>query len=428
MAKKEKLNAISYNWNTKNCYSGFMSYNDVKRYVNLVKDQSMNRLINDTSVDMIIKYMKDEQEGIFFPPVIMNSTGKLKYEHATYKLVIEDSSLTIIDGQHRIKAINELLEDQDFKSDFDKMKIPFLIIEELSPELHRKLFHTINDKSTKVQNNVSDRFSTTTSNLIGLKYVSENLNYKDYIEWEGKQSKEKIVYSHMLNCIEKLEEFIITNYESELETHEAIIVENKKHYYKNDEYFGVFSEFWNYIFNKITTNSQEISFYVKDVVLSTITKIMIDGQNPSTIFNLKRDIKFILDSIVPNELVFDYVFRINKTTECTESLRDYLQCNKELNETGLTLKNKSVIRKILSKVIPNEYLNTAGYFTLERKSASEFGEYLRVIDDYISKLLEEGKDMKQVISTIAIMESLVDPQTKEIAEAAISIPSESDND
>ncbi|KQY90154.1 hypothetical protein ASD24_24935, partial [Paenibacillus sp. Root52] len=400
MAKKNNVNAISYSWNTKNCYSGFMSYNDVKRYVNLVKDQSMNRLINDTSVDMILKYMKEEQENIFFPPVIMNSSGKINYDLTTYKLALEDSSLTIIDGQHRIKAINELLDDPNFKNDFNKMKIPFLIIEELSPELHRKLFHTINDKSTKVQNNVSDRFSTTTSNLIGLRYVSENLVNREYIEWEGKQSKEKIVYSHILNCIEKIEDFIGTKFEDELKYLNFVVVENKNHYYKDNIYFEVFSKFWNYIFKKIANNPQEIGFYVKDVVLSTITKTMLDNLQSVTIEELKNEIEDTIDAIIPNELIFDYVFRINKSTECTESLMSYLQCNKQLNQAEIRLTNRSVIKKILSKVIPNDFLNSAGYFTLEKKSVQEFGRYLKFIDEFISKLLEEGKEMKEIINTL----------------------------
>lgn len=66
MAKRGKIKAVVYFWNTKNCFTGFMSYNEVGKYVNIVKDQSMNRLINDASVDLIIKYMKNEGEEIFF--------------------------------------------------------------------------------------------------------------------------------------------------------------------------------------------------------------------------------------------------------------------------------------------------------------------------------------------------------------------------
>ncbi|TDL64174.1 DGQHR domain-containing protein [Paenibacillus amylolyticus] len=403
--KSNKITAVVYSWNTKNCYSGFMSYNDVKRYVNLVKDQSMNRLINDASVDLIIKYMKEEGDGIFFPPVIMNSSGKLKYDHTTYKLLIEQSSLTIIDGQHRIKAINEILEDPDSMNDFDKIKIPFLIIEELSPELHRKLFHTINDKSTKVQNNVSDRFSTTTSNLIGLRYVSEHLENKDMIEWEGKQSKEKIVYSHMLNCIEKIEDFLEEKFKDALEEIDPITVEDKEYYYKDAGYYGVFVAFWDYIFNKIRSNPHDISFYVKEVVLSNIAKHMLAELEDSVMgdwsfTNLIEKMCEILDNLLPDTLIFDYVFRVNKSVDCSESIKDYLKCNKNLNEQNISLNNKQLINKLLSKIIHKSFLNNNGYFSLEKGSIEEFSNYLKVVDESISGYQESGLNQRDMVNLL----------------------------
>ncbi|MGE7615888.1 DGQHR domain-containing protein [Paenibacillus sp. NPDC101420] len=407
MAKRGKIKAVVYFWNTKNCFTGFMSYNEVGKYVNIVKDQSMNRLINDASVDLIIKYMKNEGEEIFFPPVIMNCSNKIKYDSVNSLMEIEESSLTIIDGQHRIKAINEILADTEFLSEFGSKKIPFLIIEELSPELHRKLFHTINDKSTKVQNNVSDRFSTTTSNLIGLKYVSDHLDIKEIIEWEGKQSKEKIVYSHMLNCIEIIEDFLQKKFKNTLSTIEGVLVDNKKHLYKNDNYYSVFRAFWDYIFLKLKEKPTDKNFYVKEITLSYISKILInkldtEGVNDDieALINIKDKISIILNNFLPKELVFDYVFRINKSSECNESLKRYLDCNKYLVENGITLQNKITFNKLLSKVIPKGFLDNGGYFSVDATKYEPFSAFLQLTNNLLTDLLAQNKTEKEIIKQL----------------------------
>ncbi|GIP52565.1 DGQHR domain-containing protein [Paenibacillus vini] len=407
MSKKDKIKAVVYYWNTKNCYTGFMTYNEVKKYVNIVRDQSMNRVINDASVDLIVKYMKSEGEEIFFPPVIMNSSTKIKYDSSASKIELEEGSLTIIDGQHRIKAINEILSEPDYLPDFGPKKIPFLIIEELSPEIHRKLFHTINDKSTKVQNNVSDRFSTTTYNLIGLKYVSENLEIKDLIEWEGKQSKEKIVYSHMLNCIELMEEFLESKFKNTLNEFEGILVENTKHFYNNEDYYIFFSEFWDYIFNKLNEKPQDKSFYVKEIALSYITKKMIDTLNNEALTDdnnslkgLKDKVNDILDDLLPKELLFDYVFRINKSSDCNESLSNFLNCNKWLLNGGVSLKNKSTINRVFSKIIPKIFLDTGGYFSVTSDNYEHFKIFIETIDKQITDLLAQNKKEREIIRMI----------------------------
>lgn len=407
MPKKEKIKAVVYYWNTKSCYTGFMSYKDVEKYVNIVKDQSMNRLINDSSVELIIKYMKNEGEEIFFPPVIMNCSNKIKYDSVNSLMEIEEGSLTIIDGQHRIKAINEILTDAEYLSEFGTKKIPFLIIEELSPELHRKLFHTINDKSTKVQNNVSDRFSTTTSNLIGLKYVSEHLEIKELIEWEGKQSKDKIVYSHMLNCIDILEGFLQGKLKNTMSTIEGIVVENRKHLYKHDDYYAIFETFWNYIFTKLKEKPLDKSFYVKEITLSYITKVMINMLNEENqndqievLKIFKGKINDILNNLLPRELVFDYAFRINKSTECNESLRKFLECNKYLAGAGISLQNKSTFNKIFSKIIPKNFLDNGGYFSVDETKYEHFTAYLVKVDAQLNQLLDQNKPEREIIKKI----------------------------
>jgi DGQHR domain-containing protein len=428
MAKREKIKAVVYFWNTKNCYTGFMSYSDVKKYVNIVKDQSMNRLINEGSVDLIIKYMKNEGEEIFFPPVIMNCSNKIKYDSVSSLMEIEEGSLTIIDGQHRIKAINEILADSEYLSEFGSKKIPFLIIEELSPELHRKLFHTINDKSTKVQNNVSDRFSTTTSNLIGLKYVSEHLDIKELIEWEGKQSKDKIVYSHMLNCIEIIESFLQGKLRNTLNTIEGIVVENKKHLYRHTSYYAFFETFWDYFFAKLKEKPLDKSFYVKEITLSYITKIMINKLSDESgddelevLIKFKDKINSILDNLLPRELVFDYVFRINKSVECNESLRKFLECNKYLLENGITIQNKSTFNKIFSKVIPKNFLDNGGYFSVDEAKYEQFTAYLLSIDSRLTEWLEQNKTEREIIKLIVSEDKINETITTVSDEQAASV-------
>lgn len=130
-----EIQAIRYDWHTYSCYIGVMRFKDVPNYINSNIDQSMNRLIDPKRVSEIIEYISTNLSNAFFPPVILNSSNKIEYNSQNETLSLKRKDLVIIDGQHRIKAINDINESQDInlKNNIANLNLPFLLIESLDP-------------------------------------------------------------------------------------------------------------------------------------------------------------------------------------------------------------------------------------------------------------------------------------------------------
>jgi len=206
--------SISYKWDEHNCYVGTISYGEIPNVIVPELDLAMNRDIDKKRVKEIVEYISEEMNGAFFPPVILNCKATTDYNEKERKLIIIEGKLKIIDGQHRLNSIIELidkLEGEQLKK-LKKIKLPVLVIEGLEDYEHRSLFYKINKKSKNVDSNISLRFTPTIENLLGLKYVSKHLDKKNLIEWEKKQSfsKDKIAYIHLVDCLKKITKSLST--------------------------------------------------------------------------------------------------------------------------------------------------------------------------------------------------------------------------
>ncbi|OMD80419.1 MULTISPECIES: DNA sulfur modification protein DndB [Paenibacillus] len=114
------------------------------------RDLSYNRL-----PDLIKYYAKFQSEaGIFLPALVFSFRENPNYDVDKNALILNNSSrLVVIDGQHRIKAMEKYIErikDETQKQEFLNSVITSQIYLGLNKEDERKLFSDINSNAKKV--------------------------------------------------------------------------------------------------------------------------------------------------------------------------------------------------------------------------------------------------------------------------------------
>lgn len=136
--------------------------NEIIKFVEI--DQNVQRELVSQHVANIQKYIQYGIDGnmIFFSPFIFSSRGQGRFdkEAREYKLSTEDK-LVILDGQHRIRAfenIIKMLEVRATEEDYQKLsyikefQLSLQIYENLSEQQEKQLFADVNTKSSAVSN------------------------------------------------------------------------------------------------------------------------------------------------------------------------------------------------------------------------------------------------------------------------------------
>ncbi|MDZ4619398.1 hypothetical protein ORM77_16135 [Bacillus cereus] len=264
-----KIEAITFNWNDHTCYIGKIKYKDTLSLINTSSDFSMNREIDSTRVSQIEQYIKDFLENTFFPPTILNSRDTVLSIEDKTTISVKSGRFTIIDGQHRIKAIQKVLtgnKKEPFYKIISNLELPILIVEGLQNYQHRELFYLINQSSKKVDTNISERFTPKLENLLGLQYVSNNPQKKSQIEWHNKQSKERIVYLHITDCIRELTNGIYPHLKDFYDCPKDLL-------YKEFTYANIINEFWNEYFKLLQQQDDSTkSFFRKKIALRALVE------------------------------------------------------------------------------------------------------------------------------------------------------------
>ncbi|MGE1102027.1 DNA sulfur modification protein DndB [Peribacillus simplex] len=392
------INAIKYEWQEYTCYIGIIKYNDVPNLINVDSDLSMNREINPANVGKVIKYINNELDGTFFPPVILSCNVQTEYESNQLKIL--EGHLTIIDGQHRIKAIGEILDgtEGEQRSILNNIVLPVLIIEGLESSKHRDLFNMINDKAKTVDSNISVRFSSTLENIIGLKYVSEK-SIKEEIEWEAKQSRNKVVYLHIVESIKALTS-TLKELTDELYSQETLL-------YDQNEYFNVIRNFLDKLFGYVLIPREMEepieNFFKKKVFLRAVTDEVCDDVK----FYLQKGGEKKLESInliveqtlskILNEFVIPYTGVKNVKDSTYLSLRNFLKVNSLLVEH----------QKELESVLPL-ILNFLDKFYNKQNGFEYSQEDFQTIKDFIEQVIEQKDKLEKLdLSSISFTKNTV---------------------
>ncbi len=395
-----EIKAVRYNWGNYSCYLGVMTYSEIPKFIKSEIDQSMNRDIDSIRVREIIEYIK-ETPNSFFPPVILNSSNRINFDSNSQALKVSSKDFTIIDGQHRIRAITEIFTKSEYNEtmkNIQDLTIPFLLIESLEPEMHRTLFNTINENATNVESTVSERFSLVLRNMIGLKYFSNHPDLKVFVEWEEKQSIDKVVYKHLTRCNDE----IIACLEKVLKGKTNF---NNQLIYKDELYYSIFEEFWNRIFKHIQIIDHERAFWVKFITLFAITKKICEDLNTEASINdatldFEQSVKKIniyiseeFDKYLIDKLIFDYNGKSRQTDSTYKAIIDYLRINKELHNEEL---NVDVLNIPLLKTLINRYLLSnclkGEYFNFQGDLYGNLLKFLKDVEDNKTQL--ETKDIK----------------------------------
>lgn len=406
-----KISAISYSWNEHACYIGKIYYRDLKNLVDVDSDLSMNRDIDDNRVEKIIDYLEKQNiESAFFPPAVLSSGVKMNYDQTKAQLEIKNGKFTIIDGQHRIKAITEFEKRTkgNEQKKLNTMELPVLIVEGLESYQHRNLFSLINESAKKVDGNISERFSEKIENLIGLKFMSDNLDFKEYIEWEKKQSfdESKIAYIHMTDCIRELHSELYTHLKDHLTCPIELL-------YKDSYYYELMSCFLNRVLTYIVSlDTDQKKFFTKKIALRAIiedvcTEIAELFQTvrassleiEDCVGRIKEKIEDSLN-VVLNKPVVSYTGEINVRLTTYKSLRHFLRLNGYL---ALHEENLEDVRELIQKILD-------AYYNADRRLELSKDDY-ELFRNTINDVIDRKSDLNNIEDKI-LLEVEITKQTK----------------
>ncbi|OAT85999.1 hypothetical protein A6P54_17795 [Bacillus sp. MKU004] len=389
---KVAIPSINYMWHDHNCYVGTIDYGDIPAVIDLKLDLAMNRDINETRVDEIVEFIKEEMSRVFFPPVILNCQASTEYNENNKSLKIIEGKFTIIDGQHRLKAISKLInstEGNELKK-IKKLKLPVLIVEGLENYEHRELFYNINKKSKTVDSNISVRFTATLENIIGLKYFSEKIDRKSLIEWERKQSfsKDKIAYIHLVDCIKKVIKGL---------TPLAATIDNDNYLYEDQRYYNIFKVFIDKILNFIedTHDKKMKELFMTKIYLNALTNKVVERldlyfstQNiPINADEVKSEFINSLDKLL-KEFIINYTGTKKVNTQTELSLGNFIV----INELLVLINEKHEIEVNLIQAYIEEFYNKHGVLEI---SEEDFDR----INKFVTETIEYKEELKGVATT-----------------------------
>ncbi|MCH4825550.1 DNA sulfur modification protein DndB [Planococcus halocryophilus] len=132
-------------------------------------NHEVNRDLGYHRLPKIVKYLDsiDSSVGIFFPSIVLSYRGDPTnfYEVSTSTLeIVKDNKLVVIDGQHRIKGIEQYLNkvsiSSEAKEKLIKSNLTVQIYFGLTLEEEKKLFTDINTNAKRVSRSLVTNYDT----------------------------------------------------------------------------------------------------------------------------------------------------------------------------------------------------------------------------------------------------------------------------
>ncbi|MGR6899329.1 DNA sulfur modification protein DndB [Rummeliibacillus sp. BSL5] len=132
-------------------------------------DKEVNRDLGYHRIPKLVKYLETMESpiGIFLPSIVLSFRGDPTkyYNPETSSLLIPNGiKLTVIDGQHRIKGIDQFINkssiDNELKEKLLNSNLTVQIYFGLSKEDERKLFTDINTNAKRVSRSLVANFDT----------------------------------------------------------------------------------------------------------------------------------------------------------------------------------------------------------------------------------------------------------------------------
>ncbi|MBD8838441.1 hypothetical protein IFU39_11505 [Paenibacillus sp. CFBP 13594] len=394
-----KLVVIPFKWNEHTCYIGKVKYKQLETIVDIRSDLSMNRNIDDRRVDKIKQYILNDIPATFFPPTILNSKAEIIFTEPS-SLEVKRGMFTVIDGQHRIKAIISLMKDVEGqqKELLNRMELPIFIVEGIEDYQHRDLFYMINETPKNVESNVSERFAPKLENLLGLKFFTKNKDLLASIEWNKKQSSEKIVYLHMTDCIRELNLTIYPLMKDWVENEKELV-------YLDEEYYHIIEVYWNKYFELMHSLSEnDQAFFRKKITLRALVenltiKLKENEENihekSNELAELIDELKMIIETSLEEMIQvmpIPYVGLETVRKDVYKSLRNYLYLNNILSKYQAEIIENEVIRQILEKIF-DAFYDDRNLLSLSNTNQTTDEN---IFEEYIKQLLSEEEKLKSI--------------------------------
>lgn len=130
-------------------------------------DPDVQRDLNHERIGGIVRYihnsLRSEDQNLYFPPFILSARKKGKFieNESLFKLKTNDK-LYVLDGQHRLKALqeaNSLIEDPTITQKLREFPVTLQIYADLTQEQEQQLFSDVNSKATRVGANLIKVYS-----------------------------------------------------------------------------------------------------------------------------------------------------------------------------------------------------------------------------------------------------------------------------
>lgn len=254
-------------------------------------DGDVQRELIDYHVADIQKYIQYGMEGknIYFPPIILSARGRGTYDKdlQEYRLRF-DEKLTMLDGQHRIKAFESIMKRLSIRTDAQSQaqlsyvsNFPFSvqIFMDITNEEEKQLFTDVNTKASKVSNTLLIMYKSDDLCSQLVKDIIENHPTipEDMFEVRSKYTKTKFMTAATLHNI------IVTLNDRLLHTQRADskITEETYHIYKEKtvEFLDLLNTYFSF---NLHGRSQSIIYIPK--VLSGLAFFIADAleKDPTT--------------------------------------------------------------------------------------------------------------------------------------------------
>lgn len=231
-------------------------------------DRTVNRDLGYHRIPKLVKYFDsiDNAVGIFLPAIVLSfrSDPSSCYDKEESTLLIhENKKLAVIDGQHRIKGLEQFLNKNNISLEKkEKIKNSYLTVQiyfGLTKENERELFTDINTNGKKVSMSLITKYDTRDILNILVKelyYSSDNLQAAK-VEF----NKSRIVRPSNITFITsvRLKKFIsFTLFKKEM-PNKSEEKQIKKQY---DDIFSFFNKLFFVLFSILPTNPGDVKKYV----------------------------------------------------------------------------------------------------------------------------------------------------------------------
>lgn len=282
-------------------------------------DGDVQREVIDYHVADIQKYIQYGIEGknIYFPPIILSARGKGTYDKVQQEYRLRfDEKLTLLDGQHRIKAFENIIKRLAIRTDSNSQAqlkyvsdFPFSIqvFMNITKSEEKQLFTDVNTKASKVSNTLLIMYKSDDLCSQLVKDIIENHPTipEDMFEVRSKYTKTKFMTAATLqNIIVTLNDRLLHTQRTDSKITEETYDQYKK---KTIEFLNLLNTYFSF---NLHGRSQSIIYIPK--VLSSLAFFVADTLEKNPMISME-------------ELFGDYIKQI-----------DWSHNNKEFEKIGLT--------------------------------------------------------------------------------------------